>query len=151
MLSAAEPRELREVRDFFRRWSPSVFTFCRLFLGEATEAERTTSKAFSVFYRESTALDITGEVPPRLVGLALHELQPCRIAPVLNSETVTLESCILALDCRERAAFITRNVLGMSWPGIATVMNLSEEEVRKLWLKGMLKLRELLPHEFFGR
>ena len=39
----------------------------------------------------------------------------------------------------------------MSWTGIASAMSSSVEETRQTWLKGMLRVRELLPRDFFDR
>lgn len=63
----------------------------------------------------------------------------------------SLESCILRLDCRYRSVFIMRNVLGMSWPGLASAMGSAVDEVRQIWLEGMFRMRELLPRDFFNR
>src|SRR5581483_2652620 len=141
----------REVEAFYKRWGPDVFVFCRLFLGDEAEGETLAAQAFLAFYREGGSLPTTGEVPPRLVGSALQATQPCQLERSPEPQGGALEKCILWLDCKQRAVFIMRNVLGMTWTGVATAMNLSAEEVRQLWLKGMLRLRELLPRDFFGR
>ena len=141
----------REVKAFYKRWGPDVFVFCRLFLGDEAEAETLAAQAFLTFYREGGSLPTTDEVPPRLVGSAFQAMQPCQPERSPVRQGGALEKCILWLDCRQRAVFIMRNVLGMTWTGVATAMSLSAEEVRQLWLKGMLRLRELLPHDFFDR
>ena len=141
----------REVEAFYKRWGPDVFVFCRLFLGDEAEAETLAARAFLTFCREGGTLPTTGEVPPRLVGSAFHAMQPCQPERSRLSQGGALEKSILCLDCKQRAVFIMRNVLGMTWTGVATGMNLSAEKVRQLWLKGMLRLRELLPHDFFDR
>ena len=141
----------REVAAFYKRWGPDVFVFCRLFLGDKAKAETSAAGVFLTFYREGGSLPTTGEVPARLVGSAFQALQPCQPEPSPIPEGGALEKCILRLDCTQRAVFIMRNVLGMTWTGVATAMNLSAEEVRRLWWKGMLTLRELLPRDFFER
>src|SRR5581483_1021536 len=102
-------------------------------------------------YREGGSLPNTGEVPPRLVGSAFQAMQPCHAERSPVAHGGALEKSILRLDCKQRAVFIMRNVLGMTWTGVATAMNLSAEEVRQLWLKGMFRVRELLPRDFFER
>jgi DNA-directed RNA polymerase specialized sigma24 family protein len=151
MSVATNVHDLREVEAFYKRWGPDVFVFCRLFLGDKPQAEVLTSKAFVEFYRESSELPVTGEVPCGLVGAAFQGIQPGRAEPHSSKDGATLESCILRLDCRQRAVFIMRNVLGMSWPGVATATGSSLEDVRQAWLKGMLTVRDLLPRDFFER
>ncbi len=151
MSVVAGTHHLPEVEAFYRRWELDVFVFCRLFLGNEVEAETLASRAFLNFYRESGSLPTTGEIPPRLVGSAFHVTQPCQPERSPTSQGGGLEKCILWLDCKQRAVFIMRNVLGMTWAGIASAMSLSVEEVRQLWLKGMLRVRELLPEDFFKR
>jgi DNA-directed RNA polymerase specialized sigma24 family protein len=151
MSVVAGMHQAREVEAFYKRWGPDVFVFCRLFLGDEAKAEAPTSSAFLAFYRKSGSLLTTGEVPPGLVGSAFHAMQPCPPEPSPPSQGGGLEKCVLSLDCQQRAAFIMRSVLGMTWPGVASALSLPMEEVRQLWLKGMLRLRELLPRDFFER
>jgi hypothetical protein len=151
MSVAANVHDLREVEAFYKRWGPDVFVFCRLFLGDEPQAETVSSKAFLGFYRESSELPLTGEVPPRLVGSALQAMQPCRDGTASSPQSGSLEKCILHLDCKQRSVFIARNVLGMTWSGIAIATNFPLEEVRQFWLSGMLQVRELLPRDFFER
>lgn len=148
MSVTANVRDLREVEAFYKRWGPDVFVFCRRFLGDVRQAEAMASKAFLDFYRQSSELPTTGEVPPRLVGFAFQAMQPCQVGPTTPPQNGSLEDCILQLDCRQKAVFLARNVLGMSWPGIASATDLPLEEVRKFWLNGMLRVRELLPRGF---
>ena len=115
MSVALNAHDLREVEAFYQRWGPDVFAFCRLFLGDEKQAEIVCSKAFLTFYRESTRLPVTGELPSRLAGLAYQAMQPCRAGPSEIVNERSLENCILLLDCRQRAIFIMRNVLRMSW------------------------------------
>ena len=151
MSAAANAHDLREVEAFYKRWGPDVFTFCRLFLGDERRAETVCGKAFLDFCRESGQLLTTGEIPWPLVGLAYQAMQPCRPAPSASKQERTLEKCILRLDCRERAVFIMRNVLRMTWPNVASASSSSMEEVRESWLRGMLNVRDLLPRAFFSR
>jgi DNA-directed RNA polymerase specialized sigma24 family protein len=151
MSIATNVHELREVEAFYKRWGSDIFVFCRLFLGDVLRAEAIVSQTFAAFYRESRALPIAGEIPSRLVGLALQAMQPCRDGPSTSPWSGSLENCILHLDCKQRSVFIARNVLGMTWSGVAIATTLSVEEVRKFWLSGMLRVRELLPRDFFDR
>lgn len=142
--------DARRVEAFYRRWSSDVFVFCRLFLGDEREAERMLSRAFLDFYRESPALPLADGLPAHLIGFAYRAMQPSR--PVsAQSFGGSLEECLAYLDSSQRAVFIARNVLGMAWPSVAVATGLVIEEVKKLWLTGMLKVRDLLPRDFFDR
>ena len=142
--------DARHVEAFYQRWSSDVFVFCRLFLGDEREAERMTSRAFLAFYRDSSELPLTEGVPARLIGFAYQAMQPYQ--PV-SAHTFggSLEDCLAQLDHGQRAVFIARNVLGMNWASVATATGLVLDEVKELWLAGMLRVRELLPRDFFSR
>src|SRR3954470_3803302 len=59
-----------EVRQFYSRWSTTVFTFCRLFLGEEEGAEEATQQAFVNSLTEN--MDLRSEkIPVRLLRNAL--------------------------------------------------------------------------------
>ena len=142
--------DARRVEAFYQRWSSDVFVFCRLFLGDEREAERMVSRAFLDFYRESSVLPLGDGLPAHLIGFAYRAMQPCRPVPA-QSLGGSLEKCLAYLDSRQRAVFIARNVLGVAWPSVAVATGLVIEEVKKLWLAGMLKVRDLLPRDFFNR
>lgn len=109
------------------------------------------SKAFLTFYRESTRLPVTNEIPSRLVGLSYQAMQPCRTQSGAKRDERSLENCILLLACRQPAVFIMRNVLRMSWQSVAGASGSSVEEAQESWLRAMLKVRDLLPRDFFNR
>ncbi len=105
----------------------------RLFLGDEKRAEVVSSKAFLSFYRESTRLPVADGIPSRLVGLAYSAMQPCRAERSVRTNDPSLENCILLLDCRQRAVFIMRNVLRMSWPTVAGASGSSVEDAKESW------------------
>ena len=150
MSAAANAHDVREAEAFYRRWGADVFAFCRLFLGDERRAEIVCSKAFCDFCRESSEWPTTGEVPSRLVGLAYQAMQPCPAEASASTQERTLENCILRLHCRQRAVFIMRNVLRMSWPSVASASGSSVEEAREFWLRGVLSVLDLLPRDFFN-
>jgi len=151
MSIAMNAHELREAEAFYKRWWPDVFAFCRLFLGDEEQAEVVSSKAFLSFYRESTGLPVADEIPSRLVGLAYNAMQSCRAERSVITNEPSLKHCVLLLDCRQRAVFIMRNVLRMSWPSVASVSGSSVEKAQESWLGAMLKVRDLLPPHFYNR
>ncbi|MBS1852829.1 MAG: hypothetical protein JST79_18140 [Acidobacteria bacterium] len=151
MSVAVRTHRVREMQAFYKRWSPDVLTFCRLFLGNEPTAELLTSEAFAKFYRTSSVFPTTGEMPPELIGAAFHAVQPCSPERRRQPQQSVLENRIVALDCAEKAAFIMRNVLGMTWAGVANAMKVSLQEAKEFWLRGMFTVRDLLPREFFDR
>jgi len=52
------------------------------------------------------------------------------------------------LDWEQRAVFIMRNVLGMSWEAISNATKQPIDAVRQNWLRGMVRVRES-PRDFF--
>src|SRR2546429_3244998 len=64
-----------------------------------------------------------------ILGLAYSAMQPCRAERSVRTNDPSLENCILLLDCRQRAVFITPNVLRMSWPTVAGASGSSVEEI----------------------
>ena len=147
MTSAHEPRELE---DFYKRWSCEVYRFCRLFLGDAAEAERILPQAFAAFYRQTELLPMGGKVRARLFALALQAMQASRSGLEKAPGISALESCILRLECKQRAVFIARSVFGMEWPEAASLTESTIHDARRSWLQAMLRLQELLPRDFFG-
>ena len=133
MSIAVNAHKLRKAEAFYKRWWPDVLAFCRLFLGDEKRAEVVSSKAFLSFYRESTRLPVADGIPSRLVGLAYSAMQPCRAERSVRTNDPSLENCILLLDCRQRAVFIMRNVLRMSWPTVAGASGSSVEDAKESW------------------
>jgi len=151
MSVAVNVHDSHEAQAFYERWGPDVFVFCRLFLGDKEQAETASSRAFVEFYSQTNKLPESDEVPSRLIGLALRAMTPCGAKLTSIADPYSLEDCVLSLDYQKRAVFILRNVLGMSWLGVATAMSLPVEEVQQAWLQAMLTVRRLLPRDSFER
>ena len=151
MSGTANAHEVHSVEKFYERWGSDLFAFCRLFLGDILQAESTCGTAFLAFYRSSARLEVEGEIPAPLVRLAVQQMNGRRAQVNFMRDPDVLESCILSLRCEPRAVFIMRNVLGMSWTGVATAMGVPIDEVHELWTEGMMRVRELLPRDFCGR
>ena len=137
------------VQVFYELWKVSVFTFCRLFLGDEDAAGESASRAFLSYIRKGNPLD-SGELPPQLVGEAIAAVKDrCATAPKANGGCRTLAEAILVLPCEQRAVFILRSVLGCGVELISVVIRMPVEQVRKVYLAALLRLRELLPRSFF--
>jgi DNA-directed RNA polymerase specialized sigma24 family protein len=47
--------------------------------------------------------------------------------------------------------FVLRSVLGLEEELVGEIVEIPMQEVRRIWMKALLKLREVLPREFFPR
>jgi DNA-directed RNA polymerase specialized sigma24 family protein len=136
-----------EVEEFCSRWKKDVFAFCRMFLGDGAAAEDAASDAFTAFYRERE-LSMTQEIPPRLLGLALHATEKYRNGSSQSLQSASrLESAIQQLPRLERAVVIMRNLLHMEWRALAVASGLSRAEAHKVWMRGIFQLNDLLQKD----
>jgi DNA-directed RNA polymerase specialized sigma24 family protein len=108
-----------------------VFSFCRLFLGNRTDAEAICAEAFAEFCRKYSELPIAGAIPWQLIHYAYTALQPLPGASSTAPSAPALEDCILSLNYQQRAVFIMRNVLGMSWDAISKAAEQPIDDVRQ--------------------
>lgn len=139
----------KEIRDFYRRWSRSIFAFCCLFLGSAERGESATREAFLAYVREASVLS-SSTLPVGLLRCALDAMRDgCVLVDPRKSTAGTLEQAILRLPCEQRVVFILRNVLRVDTNSVAAVTGLRLDQVRQLWMQSMLAVREVLPREFF--
>ena len=139
----------KEIRDFYRRWSRSIFAFCCLFLGSAERGEAATREAFLVYVRQASVLS-SGPLPAGLLRCALDAMRDrCVLADPRADTAGTLQQAILRLPCEQRAVFILRNVLRVDAASVAAMTGLRLDQVRQLWMQSMLAVREVLPRDFF--
>jgi DNA-directed RNA polymerase specialized sigma24 family protein len=130
------------VREFYSRWSSTVFTLCRLFLGEEDAAEEATQQGFVNFFSEEEGLDLD-RIPLRLLRRAL-------LAARANSSTARpgfpdtdeMEDMVKLLPQDERAVFILRSVLNLDFSQVTVVTGLSTEQVHRLWSESLLHVRD---------
>lgn len=142
-------RSEQEIKAFYDRWKGPVLTFCRLFLGEESGAEETAAEAFLGYVRQGCALD-TGKLPVLLLKCVVVAAKArCTLARASAVNGPYLRRAILALPCEQRAIFILRDVLGQDVAATAIATGLPHPQVRKLWCSALLRVRELLPREFF--
>ncbi|HEY4684346.1 MAG TPA: hypothetical protein VIH17_13990 [Candidatus Acidoferrales bacterium] len=142
-------RSKEEVRTFYKRWGAPVLTFWRLFLGDEAQAEEATAEAFLVYLRGDHALE-QNHALILLLRFAVDTAQD-RASPSVSRkpDDQTLKSAVLLLPCEQRAVFILRNVLRMDAASVAIATGLPCEQLRELWLRSLLAVRELLPKDFF--
>lgn len=139
-----------DIHDFYRRWSPQVCAFCRLFLGDPSRAEEATARAFLAYVERDLDLDF-GELPDDLLRFAWEAGKHYdETRPSLVANGRDLGKAILLLPFEERAVFILRSVMGMDELDVGTVLDFPLQKVRETWMRALLELRRLLPTSFFG-
>jgi len=142
-------RREEEVREFYNRWSPSVFTLCRLLLGNGVEAERITAEVFLTHIREGQPLQ-QKYVLPVLLGTALS-LVRTRISETSGppQSNAGLDEAIRGLPSPVREIFILRHVLQLNDKAIYVATGLPKDAIQKLSFQALLKVREQLMRDFF--
>jgi hypothetical protein len=137
---------VERIRAFYDRWSRTIFRFCQLFVGDEDCAEKATEIAFLTYYRAEPVLDL--EVMP--IALLRQALAATRSHCDSKETSVQdLRTAILCLPFEERSVFILRSVLDFDFGKIAEVTTCKEEQVKRIWVQGLVHLRQFLPVEFF--
>lgn len=137
-----QPRELREFRKFYERWSSQVFTFCNLLCGDRARAELCTEQVFMLFFQSAdcNALDSYSEIPNALLRFAF-DIAEVHCQEPLRAEVQSRAQALLALPFRDRAVFILISVLGLRRSAAAVALEMSKEQLRRRWLNAALQLR----------
>ena len=135
------------VKAFYDRWSTDVFTFCRLFLGDETAAEKATAEAFLCYVRSGQSLSenqVLAVLLESVVTPVRHWFSPRRDQAGSSN---TVNDAILRLPSQERKIFILRCVLQLDAESTHIATGLPEKEIRQVVFHALLKLRELLPRD----
>jgi hypothetical protein len=137
-------RPERNIRGYYERWSASVFTFCRLYIGDQGSAEAATARVFSAFFKLGLPL-YQDRLPIALFRCMLASVQHLPVAipdPAQRSEFCHV---VLALPADERAILILHGTLGMHFRCLAAVAGVSRQRVQQLWLRGLTRVRLYFP------
>jgi hypothetical protein len=135
----------RKIKKFYSTWSPSVFAFACLLLGEGVDAERTTAEAFQAYLSRGLDLDAL-QLPVLLLIYALDAARQTESASA-HSETHNLRGAVLLLPWKERAVFALRSTMGLDDMTISEIVEVPVQEIRKFWMNALFRLRELLPKD----
>jgi DNA-directed RNA polymerase specialized sigma24 family protein len=131
-----------EVREFYSRWSSTVFTLSRLFLGEQEAAEEATQQGFVNYLGEVDRLEFKS-IPLRLLRKTLEAARGNSSAVrQAFPDTDEMEDMIKLLPQDERAVFILRSVLDLGFSDVMVVTGLSSEQVNRLWSESILHVRD---------
>jgi hypothetical protein len=129
-------------REFYSRWSSTVFTLCRLFLGEEDAAEEATQQGFVNFFGEEDELHLD-RIPLRLLRKALQAARGnSTTARPGFPDTDEMEDMVKLLPQNERAVFILHSVLDLDFSQVTIVTGLSTEQVHRLWSESLLHVRD---------
>lgn len=148
-LPAKGPWTEAELREFYDRWAASIFTFCRLQVGDRELAEAATGEAFVEYLRDRLPLDVES-LPAELVRRAFLATCGASYGREEAAEDNDLRELLPALDLDERAVFILHGVLGLTLASAAVSIGMSHERARWLWFTALAKLRHRLHRERYG-
>lgn len=145
----AQINKTTSVENFYRRWSPRVFGFSSLLLGNQSSAEAVTAGAFLAYAERDLELDLV-HLPDELMSLAWDLCKPMAVETETNlsASSGKLNNALLLLPAEERAVFILRNVMAMDELDAGSILGLSLAALRRAWFRAMLELRKLLPANF---
>jgi len=135
----------RKIKKFYSSWSPSVFAFACLLLGEGVDAEQTTTEAFQAYLSRELDLDVL-QLPALLLIYALDAARQTGSASA-QSGAHTLRDAVLLLPWKERAVFALRSTMGLDDMTISEIVEVPVQEIRKFWMNALFRLRELLPKD----
>ena len=135
----------RKIKRFYATWSPTVLAFACLLLGEGVDAERTTVEAFQAYVSRGLDLDVL-QLPVLLLIYALDAARKTSL-PAASGEPRRMEEAVVLLPWKERAVFGLRGAMGRDDMTISEIVEIPVQEVRRVWMNALIRLRELLPKD----
>lgn len=138
----SNPKTDEELRVFYERWNSSVFTYCRLFLGDHDRAESATEQAFIEYIRRGFAVK-TDRIPFLLLRCAVDATRSiCLRVQPRGPGGEELEDVLRLVACEARSVFILRSVLDLDAACVAVATGLTTEQVHKLGMQALLQIRQ---------
>lgn len=135
----------QKIKKFYTAWSPTVLAFACLLLGEGLDAERTTVDAFQAYVSRGLELNVL-QLPVLLLIYALDAARKT-IPPATSNDPYRLQEAVVSLPWKERAVFALHGVMGQDDMTISEIVEIPVQEVRKVWMNALIRLRELLPKD----
>lgn len=136
------------IQKFYQRWSPKVFGFCRLLLGEGISAEAVTASAFRAYLERELDLDVL-RMPEELLAFAWDLSRQCPEPSEKPATNGSLSDAILLLPLEERAVFVLRSILAVDELDAGSILGLPLATLRRTWFRAVRHLREFLPTNFY--
>ena len=143
-----QAHSVQDLRVFYDRWSPCIFAYCDLFLGERGRSEEATIEAFSRYFERLRKLFVSIHDLP-LDSLPMSLLRQAIIASrwrdaeqrVDDHDTVTLREVVAKLPGAERETFILHGPLQLELEDTAAATGRSLGETKRLWINSLHALR----------
>ena len=132
------------IRQFYDQWARLVYTFCRLYLGDANLAENVVGQSFLQYFRSGPQLRLD-HLPTALMSVTLEECDRSGGGEVEVDSG--FEAAVLGLLPEERAVFILHGVLDLQLPWVAAVTGTSYAGVCQLWVRALVQLRMFMVHD----
>ena len=147
-IAMAQVSKLDAIQNFYRRWSPRVFGFCSLVLGEGSSAEAATAGAFRAYVERDLELDVV-RMPEELLAFAWGLSKQCpNGGENARASGQTLRDAILLLPLEERAVFVLRSILAVDELDAGSILGLPLPALRRTWFHAVRHLTKLLPANF---
>jgi DNA-directed RNA polymerase specialized sigma24 family protein len=141
----------KHIQKFYAKWSSRGPALCRLLLGDDAGAERTCAEAFHGYLTRGLDVDLV-RLPPMLLTFAIDVAKTQEVpATAATRETRTLADAVVFLPWQERAVFLLSNVMGLQDLLVGEIVEIPAQEVRRMGMSALFRLRELLPKDFFLR
>ena len=138
----SNPRTDEEVRVFYERWNSSVFTYCRLFLGDEDRAESATEQAFVEYIRRGFPAR-TDRIPLLLLRCAVDAARTVCVNVHQHLRVgEELEDVLRLVSCEARSVFILRSILDLDAASVAVATRLTTEQVHNLGMQALLQIRQ---------
>ena len=139
----------KQIQKFYGKWSPGVLAFCCLLLGEGSDAERSAVEAFQAYLSRGW-ISSSCSCPHCWFLFALEAAKRSAAAtPVVTSGVRRLQDGVALLPWKERVVFSLRSVMSLDDMTISEIVEIPIREVRRIWMNSLVRLRELLPRDFF--
>lgn len=137
----------RQIEKLYAAWSPSLLAFCCLLSGEGSDAERTVVEAFQAHLRRDLDLDFVGLPLFCSSSLWMQRSEP-QFRQRRKPPRRRLQDALVLLPWRERAVFALSSAMGLDDMVVSEIVLIPVQEVRRIWMSAVFRLRELLPKDF---
>lgn len=134
---------------FYNKFAPSIFGYCRLFLGDVKSAEEATTESFSNYFERLKGGWTSGRFPLTWLPMALliQAVRACRFrrtptaAPSMDRAPFDLALSSLSPSARE--VFIIHGLLRLRLPEAAAVTGLFISSAEHLWIASLFHFRKM--------
>lgn len=136
-------------QDFYNQWAPSIFGYCRLFLGDVKSAEEATAESFSNYFERLRGSWNSGRFSLNWLPMALliQAVRACRFrstpAAASSMDRAPFDRAVSSLPPSAREVFIIHGPLRLRLPEAAAVTGLSISSAEHLWIASLFHFRTI--------